>query len=205
MAMFADMTRQTATSGLPAAATAGWEEIYDKIKVFNAHMAAHRYNEAEQFWEDLLVARQEIAAIVGHNNQQMIMLAGNLGWWHLHRQNYAAAVKELAENLEYRKLKFGLEDSRTLFTAASLAIAMFYANDDDDEALPLLQQTVITMRERYGNELDTIEFTNHLVIMLFECARVAEGKELHSSVSILANSTLGPDHPTSIWIRDTYI
>ena len=204
-----DMTHQTATSGLPAAAvssTAGWEKIYNEIIDFNARMDAHRYNKTEKFpSEDLLVAWRKIADIVGHDDQQIILLAGNLGWMHLAQKNYTAAVKELAENLPHRKLMFGHEDSRTLFTAASLAVAMFYANHDDATALPLLQLTVATMREKYGTEHDTIVFTNHLAIMLFECARVAEGEVLHSSVSKLANSTLGPNHPTSIWIRDTYI
>jgi hypothetical protein len=236
-AMFADMTRQTATSGLefsrPAVEvevsyTARTLEILYDIKVFNDHMDARRYNEAEKLFEDLLVVWHEIADIVGHDDDQIIMLVGNLGYMHLHplvgdlvpgelmipKRNYTAAVELLAWNLPHRQARFGRSDMRTLVTEASLAIAMFYENfvaiqkgraaPEDTNFIPMMKETVATMTEFYGKKHDTIVFTNHLVIMLFEDARYDEAANLHRDVSKLANETLGLGHPTSIWIHNTH-
>ena len=177
-----------------------WEDkdesrMYAEHILFNAYMQAHRYNAAEKICRDLL-------AVNGPHDQQTIMVAGDLGSVHLAQKKCNAAVKELAENLTHRELQFGLKDSRTLFTAANLARAMHGMSDK--KALPLMLETVETMREKYGTELYIIVFTNHLVIMLFECARYDEAINLHRDVSKLAIETLGANHPTSIWIRSTH-
>jgi hypothetical protein len=236
-AMFADMTRQTATSGLefsrPAVEvedsyTERTLEILYEINVFNNHMDAGRYNEAENFVEDLLVLWHEIADIVGHDDNRIIMLVGNLGYMHLHplvgdlapgenmipKRNYTAAVELLAWNLPHRQERFGRSDMRTLVTEASLAIAMFYENcvaiqkgtaaPEDTNFIPMMKETVATMTEFYGKRHDTIVFTNQLVIMLFECALYDEAVNMHTDLSKLADETLPLGHPTRIWIHNTY-